>query len=382
MKKNPLYKQLEYLAASWKSIVFSMFTSLILAILYIYLMSAVAEYVAWGLIFLVQVGLIMLSLGGLFYYTQKTGEDSEYGTAGLVAGIVAGLCAIIFCFAVYCGWNQLKMSIEIINCSADFLASTKRLIVVPFAYFFFMFLFFLFWLASVISVESMGDIQADNDYPHIPLAKSISWEGKGEIGKTANLMLAYLTFGLIWFTFFMQASNNYVTMVTATTFYFSSNRRTWGSGNISIGFRWAWVNNFGSLAFGSLIIAIIFTIRMMVYYVCKKAESSSGGNSFVKTLACMAQCLLKCLEEIMEYINKAAYAFMAISGESFCQSALHGLLLQLNYGAAFAFANLLAALFILLGKIGLTVVNCVIVYFYLVSTAPDIQAKDPTDPNS
>lgn len=68
--------------------------------------------------------------------------------------------AIIFCFAIYCGWKQLKISIEIINCSADFLAVTKRLIAVPFIYFVFMFLFFLFWLAAMISVESMGNIVA------------------------------------------------------------------------------------------------------------------------------------------------------------------------------------------------------------------------------
>jgi hypothetical protein len=54
----------------------------------------------------------------------------------------------------------LKISIEIINCSADFLAATKRLIAVPFLYFIFMFMFFLFWLASMISVESMGRIIA------------------------------------------------------------------------------------------------------------------------------------------------------------------------------------------------------------------------------
>ena len=120
---------------------------------------------------------------------------------------------------------------------------------------------------------------------------------------------------------------------------------------------------------------------MLVYYVCKKAEKASGDNGFIKMITCMAQCLFKCIEEIMEFINMAAYAFMAISGESFCQSALHGLLLQLNYGAAFAFANLLAALFILLGKVGLTVLNCVIVYFYLVWTAPPIVAKDTTNPS-
>lgn len=59
----------------------------------------------------------------------------------------------------------------------------------------------------------------------------------------------------------------------------------------------------------------------------------------------------------MEYINKAAYAFMSLSGKAFCSSAYNGLLLNMKHGAKFAFANYLAAMFILLGKVGLTMLN-------------------------
>lgn len=200
------------------------------------------------------------------------------------------------------------------------------------------------------------------------------------MGKTVNLMLAYLTFGLIWFTFFMTASNDYITMVTASTFYFSSTRSKVGEGQLKTAFRWAWVHNFGSIAFGSLIIAIIFTIRMLVYYVCKKAEAASGESKVVKCVTCMVQCFLKCLEEIMEYINKAAYAYMAISGEGFCKAALHGLLLQMSHGATFGFANLLAQLFILLGKFGLTVLNTVLTFYYMKATSPGGAVGSPYGP--
>lgn len=67
----------------------------------------------------------------------------------------------------------------------------------------------------------------------------------------------------------------------------------------------------------------------------------------------------------MEYINKAAYAFMAISGSNFCSSALDGLLLQFKHGIKFVFANILASGFIMLGKLGLTVLNCFITWFYM-----------------
>lgn len=359
---------------SWKAIAFSMVFAFVLSVIYIFLMSAFAEYLAWGLIFLVEIGVLVIGVGALVYYTQANG--SKKGTAALWTGIACLLFFVIFSMLLYCGWKHLKLAIEVVNCSADFLANTKRLLAVPFAYYLLLFMFFLFWVGSMVSVESMGNIKPvefdlkDND-PPLPLTKEIDWDDRKSLGKTVNLMMAYLTFGLIWFTFFLQASNNYVTMVTASTYYFSSTREKYGSGQILTGVRWAWVTNFGSIAFGSLIIAIIFTIRLMVYYVCKKAEKASGHSRFVKAISCCVQCLLKCLEEIMEYINKQAYAYMAISGESFCTSALNGLMLNLSHGAIFAFANTLAKLFILLGKIGLTVANTVLTYYYIKSTSDD-----------
>jgi hypothetical protein len=154
-------------------------------------------------------------------------------------------------------------------------------------------------------------------------------------------------------------------MVTAATYYFTSNVEQYGSGAMMTGLRWAWVNNFGSLAFGSLLVAIIFTIRVVVYYLCKKAEKASGDNMVIKVISCCVQCFLKCLEEIIEYITKSAYAYMALSGEGFCSSAYNGLLLQMKHGAKFAFANYLAMIFVLLGKIGLTVLNVFTTWLFM-----------------
>jgi hypothetical protein len=75
--------------------------------------------------------------------------------------------------------------------------------------------------------------------------------------------------------------------------------------------------------------------------------------------------LLKCLEEWCEYINNTAFAFMAITGDSFCQSALNGFLLNVKHGVKFATANFLAQMFILLGKIGVTVINCFSLYLIM-----------------
>lgn len=76
-------------------------------------------------------------------------------------------------------------------------------------------------------------------------------------------------------------------------------------------------------------------------------------------------CYIKCLEKICDYINEAAFAYMAVSGEGFCTSAWHAFLLHLKHTMKFAWANLIAAVFIFLGKAGLTMFNCWSLYMFM-----------------
>jgi hypothetical protein len=90
----------------------------------------------------------------------------------------------------------------------------------------------------------------------------------------------------------------------------------------------------------------------------QKLSESSGQNQVLIIVVKCATCLLECLEKVCEYINRHAYAYMAVSGESFCASAWHGFLLNLKHGLTFAFAQFLARLFILVGKLSIVSLNC------------------------
>ena len=63
---------------------------------------------------------------------------------------------------------------------------------------------------------------------------------------------------------------------------------------------------------------------------------------------------------------------MAVSGESFCTSAWNGFLLNIKHMTKFSFANLLAKIFILLGKVTITAVNMVSLY-YLMEYREDLE---------
>jgi hypothetical protein len=85
---------------------------------------------------------------------------------------------------------------------------------------------------------------------------------------------------------------------------------------------------------------------------------------------------MECLQKVIEYINKAAYAYMAVSGDGFCTSAWNGFLLNLKHSLEFAWARVLAELFILTGKISLVAVNCGFLWITMNFITKDMTGKD------
>lgn len=88
-----------------------------------------------------------------------------------------------------------------------------------------------------------------------------------------------------------------------------------------------------------------------------------------------AECILHCLEKICDYINASAYAYMAVTGDSFCTSAWNGFLLNVKHMLKFAFANMIAKVFTFLGKVAITFGNmflCLMIMKYGTGTYNDV----------
>lgn len=108
---------------------------------------------------------------------------------------------------------------------------------------------------------------------------------------------------------------------------------------------------------GAFLIAVVEMLRITVYLIGEKLQKMSGNNAAVKAIVCCANCCMACLEKIVEYINDGAYAYMAVTGDSFCTSAWNGFMLCVKHSLEFAWAKILAELFIFMGKISLVSLN-------------------------
>lgn len=157
-------------------------------------------------------------------------------------------------------------------------------------------------------------------------------------------------------------------MHSAVQYYFSymvnerNNLELVGDVHVAESFRCAYLKHPGSIAVGAFIIALIRFIRIVFVYVCKQIEKSSGENPVVKLALKCANCYLMCLEKICDYINESAFAYMAVSGDSFCSSAWNGFLLNLKHLVKFTFANTIAKMFVALGKGAIVLSNMFLAY--------------------
>ncbi|GAX15263.1 hypothetical protein FisN_1Hh700 [Fistulifera solaris] len=83
--------------------------------------------------------------------------------------------------------------------------------------------------------------------------------------------------------------------------------------------------SFGSICFGSLIVAILEALRMLA----RAARENDDGNGI---LLCIAECILGCLSSLMEYFNKWAFIYVGLYGYSYLEAGKNVFTLFHNRG--------------------------------------------------
>merc|ERR1712086_652110 len=106
-----------------------------------------------------------------------------------------------------------------------------------------------------------------------------------------------------------------------------------------MGFVWAFWYNFGSLCFGSLILAIIWIIRIIFEYINRQLEEAKGESAILKCVVNCTRCCLDCFHRFIKFVNENAYIQVALTGESFCTSAMQAFILALKNASSFFITN-------------------------------------------
>ena len=126
----------------------------------------------------------------------------------------------------------------------------------------------------------------------------------------------------------------------------------------------------GSVAFGSLIIALIQVVRIIMAYVERKLKKRVGGGVFGFILKC-CQCCLWCFEKCMKFLNRNAYIEVAIYGYNFCKAAKKAFTLLTSNMLRVAAINSVGTFVLFLGK-ATVVASTVLIGMQIIQTQEEV----------
>ncbi|XP_021362366.1 choline transporter-like protein 2 isoform X2 [Mizuhopecten yessoensis] len=132
----------------------------------------------------------------------------------------------------------------------------------------------------------------------------------------------------------------------------------------------------GSLAFGSLILAIVAMIRVLLEYVDAKLKGTENpvGKFLIKCLKCCFWCLEKCLK----FLTKNAYIMVAIHGKNFCSSAKDAFMLIMRNIVRVAVVDKVTEFIMLLGKLVIVGATAAGAYFFFSGGIDFLKNYTPT----
>jgi solute carrier family 44 (choline transporter-like protein), member 2/4/5 len=266
-----------------------------------------------GIIFLYNAGVITNSYSWLSIPTVSGGTTTTYEILGYTS---FGLCGL-FLLMLFCCCSRIRIAVAVCKTAGQFVSHTCGVVLVPI---FQTVVNLGMWAVCLVALLYLISA-ASFTYTSGDVFTSIS-----NLADTALIQFYVFLFGTLWCNAFIQAMGVFVVASACCIWYYSHGpNQNETSYPIFRSYKMVFRYHFGSLAFGSLILAIVQFLQLVVEAVKKQAESSGAANNkcFEYVINCL-RCCLQCVERVVEFINKTAYIQIALRGKNFCSAAKDG----------------------------------------------------------
>jgi len=175
-------------------------------------------------------------------------------------------------------------------------------------------------------------------------------------------LIYFMVFAFFWVAAFLSATFQHSVAGAISSWYFSRGGNNMGrvSGGVGspaiVSFLRAFTTSLGSLALGSLVIAII----EFMMFLLRMAKSNKFQNRFAVFMINCLLCCMACIEGIAKFINKYAFIHVAMHGYSFCKAAREAFdLISRNMFDA-VIMDLIGGFVLLMGKLLFTSVTLMV----------------------
>lgn len=233
----------------------------------------------------------------------------ELGAVMLALGFIL---LVVVCFF----FRRISVAISILKTASRFTSEMAHIVIVPALMFVVIFAQIFIWIYFTLYIISSGTIKQN---PNTPFG-GIEWDYK-----TRNYALYYL-FGLFWNCNLTIHISSFVVASTCSIWYFAGIKHETQSRSypIILSFYRLIVYHLGSVCFGSLVIAVVQIIKLIISIFYSQVKTYYNGveeASLQKLCIKCCRCFLDCFERFVRYISDQAYIMISITGESFCEGA-------------------------------------------------------------
>ncbi|RMB90084.1 hypothetical protein DUI87_33539 [Hirundo rustica rustica] len=132
----------------------------------------------------------------------------------------------------------------------------------------------------------------------------------------------------------------------------------------------------GSLAFGSLVLAVVQVIRVTLEYLDHRLKAAE--NKFAKFLLSCLKCCFWCLEKFIKFLNRNAYIMIAIYGTNFCASARNAFFLLMRNIIRVAVLDKVTDFLFFLGKLLIVGSVGILAFFFFTHRIKLVQDTAPS----
>jgi len=183
---------------------------------------------------------------------------------------------------------------------------------------------------------------------------------------------------MLWLNDFCNAMSQYVIATATARWYFTEHvggTKLVPECLLCKGYVIGFVFHFGSLAFGSLVIALTRPVRIVIVVLLYAGEVTD--NATCGCLSKISACCYGCFESFLMHLSKTAYIDMAITSNSFCASGKNACHLLATENKAIAVLSGATWLFTIAGLASVTTFGAFITSFIVQNTEAFTSPSSP-----
>lgn len=365
---NQFMETLSTIPAAWPVLLGVFLVSIVMGYLYLALLRHCAEPLIW-----ISMLLSILGFGLLGCYLWRSASD--FSASALPAGVslpegveghqetamrvVAGVCwalALAVALLACCFRHSIAAASASVEVACDAMFEMPSLLLAPVVKALFKGLLFLVLLYGFLLLYSTADItETGGD----GISRSF------ELSKKQYYMILYYMLVSFWILAFVSALYEFVIAYAAAEYYYTpydhDDEKDVSAFVMCEGLHVGLLYHTGSLAFGSLLIAILQTLQKVIEYAEHKNEETANSH-VIKCLLCCCVCCVKFCKDTVKFINKNAYIDMAITSHNFCDAAKQAVEMIVELGGAMAVLNGATFVFTVFGTVVITLACGVVSY--------------------